>query len=636
MSDADSLKNNPGLLESPPSPADPGLAPSGGIPQSGMSPSDALSASPAVESLSTAAAPSSVADADGWQTVDFPDAVRVDDIPWADGDIPVMAMTSYAGLVQQLQQENGRLRDRINHLEETVAFSQLEARSEIFYQGDTQDNPSPGNAPQGNAPQDNAPELTPPHPTVQRQQILLDTLNEQLQSCQDRIAQLEEECALAQQRFNDQVQQRLQAETTCRDLRTRLHRQQQQALQFKTALEKCLEMPAVPAPQMATPIVEADPTLSADATLAPFVSKTSPVQPWSQPADLGLGDPHQGGEALSQLANPKLAKLMGAELAVGEPETVSPALPPITALSQDKTTNQGLGQSTSQSTGAIAPLAEFVEINNLVNLIFPDSPPSEPMEIASPEESQAIFDISPFFARSPGNPTAAGSGPAAPVVAIANQDADLATATAANGGDAPSQDPLWDNLDRLIQPPTPTDSAPANPVQIERSAAETIPQVVRPSWGAKDSLSVSSAAPTEAETVSGKDVEPVRSLGAYEPEREAASVSPGPSQPLDWLSAELMSAEAALSFNLKQRFEASDAAGAEGTPEESRAVVPIGQSVNAQSTATLTDALTEPTQSAAEPIMFMAAGPSPILYPLRPTKKLKSLAAVELPTFPQR
>jgi hypothetical protein len=132
MSDADSLKNNPGLLESPPSPADPGLAPSGGIPQSGMSPSDALSASPAVEPLSTAADPSSVADADGWQTVDFPDAVRVDDIPWADGDIPVMAMTSYAGLVQQLQQENGRLRDRINHLEETVALVNWKPAAKSF------------------------------------------------------------------------------------------------------------------------------------------------------------------------------------------------------------------------------------------------------------------------------------------------------------------------------------------------------------------------------------------------------------------------------------------------------------------------------------------------------------------------
>ncbi len=338
MSDADSLKNNPGLLESPHFSPDPVLAQSG-LPESGMPPSDPLSGSSPVEvpaiSPSTS---SSTADADGWQTVDFPDALRVDDIPWADGDIPVMAMTSYAGLVQQLQQENGQLRDRINHLEEAIAFGQLEARSTIFYQGDTQngepESVAPDNLTTGNStPENITSEFASPHPTVQRQQILVDTLNEQLQSCQERIAQLERECALTQQRFNEQVQQRLQAETTCRDLRTRLHRQQQQALQFKTALEKCLEMPAPQDSQITAPTAEADATLAAEGTFAPFVSKTSPVRPWSQQADSGLVESNQkGSQKLTQtsdIANPKLAKLMGSEVAMGEPETTPPiARPP--------------------------------------------------------------------------------------------------------------------------------------------------------------------------------------------------------------------------------------------------------------------------------------------------------------------
>jgi len=80
--------------------------------------------------------------------------------------------------------------------------------------------------------------------TVQRQETLIETYKAQLQISQQRLAQLERECALLQTNYNDQSQQVLQSETTCRELRTRLMRQQRQTLQFKAALEKCLEPPA--------------------------------------------------------------------------------------------------------------------------------------------------------------------------------------------------------------------------------------------------------------------------------------------------------------------------------------------------------------------------------------------------------
>ncbi|MCA1994581.1 MAG: hypothetical protein LDL41_21435, partial [Coleofasciculus sp. S288] len=82
------------------------------------------------------------------------------------------------------------------------------------------------------------------HQAAQRQQILIETLSEQLQSSQERVAQLERECALVQQRYNEQSHQLLEAANTCRELRTRLQRQQRQTLQFKVALEKSLEMKA--------------------------------------------------------------------------------------------------------------------------------------------------------------------------------------------------------------------------------------------------------------------------------------------------------------------------------------------------------------------------------------------------------
>jgi hypothetical protein len=80
--------------------------------------------------------------------------------------------------------------------------------------------------------------------TIQRQDTLIETYKAQLQISQQRLAQLERECALLQTNYNEQSQQVLQSETTCRELRTRLMRQQRQTLQFKAALEKCLEPPA--------------------------------------------------------------------------------------------------------------------------------------------------------------------------------------------------------------------------------------------------------------------------------------------------------------------------------------------------------------------------------------------------------
>lgn len=80
-------------------------------------------------------------------------------------------------------------------------------------------------------------------PTVQRQELLIETYKTQLEISQQRIAQLERECALLQTNYNEQSHHLLQSENTCRELRTRLMRQQRQTLQFKAALEKCLESP---------------------------------------------------------------------------------------------------------------------------------------------------------------------------------------------------------------------------------------------------------------------------------------------------------------------------------------------------------------------------------------------------------
>ncbi|MDY6902345.1 MAG: hypothetical protein SWZ49_30390 [Cyanobacteriota bacterium] len=76
---------------------------------------------------------------------------------------------------------------------------------------------------------------------VQRQESLAESYRGQLELNQQRLAQLERECALVQNKYSEQTRLLSQSENACRELRTRLKRQQRQTLQFKAALEKSLE-----------------------------------------------------------------------------------------------------------------------------------------------------------------------------------------------------------------------------------------------------------------------------------------------------------------------------------------------------------------------------------------------------------
>jgi hypothetical protein len=76
---------------------------------------------------------------------------------------------------------------------------------------------------------------------IQQQAVVTENLTDRLEKSQSQLAHIERECALTQERYNEQLHQIVQSENTCRELRSRLHRQQRQTLQFKAALEKCLE-----------------------------------------------------------------------------------------------------------------------------------------------------------------------------------------------------------------------------------------------------------------------------------------------------------------------------------------------------------------------------------------------------------
>lgn len=119
--------------------------------------------------------------------------------------------------------------------------------------------------------------------TSQRQQIIIETITEQLETNQQQVAQLERDCALTQQRCDEQRTKLSQAETICRDLRSRLYRQQRYTLQFKNALEKCLEMSN---PERSPETRDSHQNTDLRVILQGFVPKSPAIKPWSATSEL--------------------------------------------------------------------------------------------------------------------------------------------------------------------------------------------------------------------------------------------------------------------------------------------------------------------------------------------------------------
>lgn len=126
--------------------------------------------------------------------------------------------------------------------------------------------------------------------TCSRQRLINENLQTELSNRQERIIQLEHECALTTQQHATEAQARIKAETTSRDLRSRLQRQQRYTLQFKAALEKSLSVSARPASAETT--AESVRPISFKESVA--MPKAQRIMPWvagSVSAFTGI-DPH--------------------------------------------------------------------------------------------------------------------------------------------------------------------------------------------------------------------------------------------------------------------------------------------------------------------------------------------------------
>jgi hypothetical protein len=485
-----------------------------------------------------------------WQTVDFPDALSIDAIPAqihaanvdltaqpslaADADAEVPQVAELIHLIQELNQCNTLLLDRVAQLEAALEQAQMEQPP------DTATSDAPLAETQAQVAQLMS-QLELTHQTSQRQQILVETLTGQIESSQERIAQLERECALVQQRCSDQAQQLMESENTCRDLRSRLQRQQRYTLQFKAALDKCLDVP--------TPSYEpsADPSFSADAS-GSVTNRGSVTNPGSmadaQPRDR-LDNP-QIAEPLNAIAaQPLLPRVSRIQPWTSRPRfeiSVSEAAHEyhVTSLMEQRLNR-------IRQTEAAAPHID--EADSLVTASQPPAAsPSEP-EIASEPVAAIAADPVDMGEKLDQQITAAAQQLATSLDAI---DSTLLDAPAANAepdsATAEAEDTLWQDLARLIEVST-------------------------------DEVVLASQA---------------EDFTAFQTQR---SIEP-----------------------------ASD-----DLPETAAAQTPVPQAVSA---APARKPQLPAAEAAASP-MVRSNWPSPVVYPLRSTRRLQSLAAVDLPKFPR-
>ena len=167
------------------------------------------------------------------------------------------------------------------------------------------------------------------HHTLQGQEIFVESLSSQLASSQTRLAAVERECASTVQRYNEQFHQLVATENVCRELRSRLHRQQRHTMQFKAALEKSLEMPHVKSPIFQPSDYHQDTanaqlesllaTVKSSQVPLPPAFNASPVKPWSDsqehptPADDAIDY-----QSTANLELYKLAQVSGLQLEKSE------------------------------------------------------------------------------------------------------------------------------------------------------------------------------------------------------------------------------------------------------------------------------------------------------------------------------
>ena len=599
-----------------------------------------------------------------WQTVDFPGAMSVDALPqeavegWhLEGESPmerwdnavapgvihysnaeISPAATYIGTIplesaedmaqtQPLQQP-ASLHDRLTqaetaleHLsdEELAVCHRLQAVSNLLESTSISGQEQPLDLAQERL-QQLLQELERSHQTVQRQQILVATLTEQLSSSQERIAQLERDCALTQQRHNEQVQQVLQAENTCRDLRLRLHRQQQQTLQFKAALEKSLEMPAVYGHPLMTDIALADIATVPDASSA-LLPKNPPVKPWSL-AGKTLQEPTDAADRPD-----RLFRLLNTDVSALGQDGVEAEL--ATPFSGQFSEHDSIAASAGQPSPLDSEDPQFV--SHLMQLIFPVTN-TQPLDLPTAVlRSEPCVDLTPFSEASleaecvEADALPPLEAPGSMLFGFPDrhleQQPDVSSCSPGMIDstslsplpDSDSTDPLWDNLATLIELPLQAEHPESVIADIDRPLESVDPAQTNLASGDAN-LVPTEKQPLPSVQTSTTAIPPIFATGAA-PLEDATE--PAASQTAwTWRDRLVNAGKIARSTDTETVAQADTNALALNGADQTVMPQPASRSMVASPSFT--------------------APPSPIVYPLRPAKKLASLAAVSLPMFPKR
>lgn len=217
----------------------------------------------------------------------------------------------------------------------------------------------------------------------QRQTILVETLQAQLDSSQERIAQMERDFSQVQRRCSDQAQQLLQAEGLCRDLKSRLSRQQRHTMQFKSALEKSLAV-SVNDSDYDLGDVDMD-SMDSSGELFP---RSKPVQPWSNQLDeaalsQALSGLDSESEGPAPSTPPTTAKGNQLQLAFESPEDVE------FRVTQAKATSKAQMGYGSAAMG-LAASQHRLGADDAVEPVF-DPEQAEDLEASLKKESESIL-----------------------------------------------------------------------------------------------------------------------------------------------------------------------------------------------------------------------------------------------------
>jgi len=273
--------------------------------------------------------------------------------------------------IQDLNHCNEVLLSRVHQLEEALERSQHALQQEVERSQRMTEEEKVAAA-QSHSVAQLLTELEQSNTALERQTILAETLQAQLQTFQDRSKQLESECVLLRKRNNENKQQLQAAEETCADLRSRLQRQQRYTLQFKAALEKCLDTSAFKhttsnietAPPSESSFIP-EPTPSVSSSVNPLVMPRSErIQPWSASGNATPTDPQLLSLMRSQPlnSNPEADSVaVSSPLSTDDGTDAVTVSPPEAAIVEEPVTSQGNDVTQEDSRAAEQKLWHDVE-----------------------------------------------------------------------------------------------------------------------------------------------------------------------------------------------------------------------------------------------------------------------------------